>query len=225
MFRLVSNFTWIFLGVGIFFLMDDPLRANHTFYNYFLVALKIYLFIISAYLVLKRVIFYRLKGEINIISLIKKSDYQLNLIAQGGVLILLGLAFVQSYGNLKSVDSIVIILLGVFYYFQIRLNSNPTIYLDDNSFSYDDYFIDKWQWKDLARIDFGEEKLKLITPRKNFELDFNLVDEIDYQRITSEVDHNILDGEFGRDKTSKSLIEIIESYAAHNDVPRRTTDG
>jgi len=203
MFRVVSNFTWIFLGVGIYFLMSDPLRINHTFYNYFLIALKIYLFGICAYLVLKRVIFYRLKGEINIVNLIKKSDYQVNL------------------GNLKSVDSIVILLLGVFYYFQIRLNSNPTIYLDDDSFSYDDYFIDQWAWKDLARIDLDDEKLKLISAQKNFELDFNLVDEIDYQMITNEVEHNILDGEFGRDKTSKSLVEIIGNYAKHNNIQMR----
>ena len=181
-------------------------------------ALKFYLFGMCAYLVLKRVIFYRLKGNINIVSLIKKSDYQSNLLAQGVVLALLGLGFVQAYGDIKSYDSIVIILLGIYYAAQIWINSNPTIYLDDHSFSYDDYFIDKWKWKDLSSIDMNEKKLRLIAQSKDFELDFELVDELDYRRLTSEVENNILDGEFAMDKTSKSLAEIIENYAKNNDI-------
>ena len=218
MFRLVSNFIWIFLGIGVFMLINDSLRTNQIFSNYFLMALKFYLFGACAYLVLKRVIFYRLKGNINIVSLIKKSDYQVNLLAQGVVLALLGLVFVQAYGDIKSYDSIVIVLLGIYYGVQIWINSSPTIYLDDHSFSYDDYFIDKWNWKDLSSIDMNEKKLRLITQRKDFELDFELVDEVDYRRLTSEVENNILDGEFAMDKTSKSLVEIIESYAKNYDI-------
>jgi hypothetical protein len=213
MFRTISNFTWIFLGVGIFALMRDSLRVNFDFSYYYMAAVKVYLFTMSAYLVLKRVIFYRLKGNINIVSLIKKSEYQNNLLAQGIVLALLGVVYVQSYGNLKSFDTIIFALLGVYYWVQILINANPTIYLDDNSFSYDDYFIDKWEWNKLDRIDLAEEKLTLVSDEKDFELDFELVDEVDYRKLTAEVENDILDGEFGRDKTSKSLVEIIESYA------------
>jgi len=213
MFRIISNFTWLFLGLGILMLLNDTLRTSYNFSYYYMAALKVYLFSMCAYLVLKRVIFYRLKGNINIVSLIKKSEYQNNLLAQGLVLALLGVAYVQAYGNLKSFDTIIFALLGVYYWVQVLINSNPTIYLDDNSFSYDDYFIDKWDWSQLQRIDLQEEKLTLVSNEKDFELDFELIDELDYHKLTAEVEHDVLDGEFGRDKSSKSLVEIIENYA------------
>lgn len=200
-------------------LLSDALRTNVVFAGYFLTALKVYLFLIGAYLVLKRVLFYRLKGNINIVSLGKKSDYQNNLLIQGGVLALLGLGYVQAYGSLRSIDTIVIALLGLYYWAQVLLNSNPTIYLDDDSFSYDDYFIDKWNWADLNRIDLDSEKLRLVGNEKDFELDFDLVDELDYRKLTAEVEYDVLDGEFGKDKSSKSLVEIIESYAKNFNVP------
>ncbi len=218
MFRFISNFTWFFLIVGIITLINDPLRLNQSFSHYYMSGVKVYLFGMCAYLVLKRVVFYRLKGNINIVSLIKKSEYQINLLAQGLVLALLGVAYVQAYGNLQSFDTIIFALLGVYYWVQVLINSNPTIYLDDNSFSYDDYFIDKWDWSKLQRIDLNEEKLTLVSSEKDFELDFELVDELDYRKLTAEVEHDVLDGEFGRDKTSKSLIEIIESYAKNSGV-------
>lgn len=219
MFKNLSNIIWLFFGLGIFMLMSDSLRTNIAFADYYIISLKIYLFAIGAYLVLKRVLFYRLKGNINIVSLGKKSDYQNSLLIQGSVLALLGLGFVQAYGSLRSLDTLVITLLGLYYWAQIVLNSNPTIYLDDNSFSYDDYFIDKWKWVDLSRIDLENEKLHLIGLKKDFELDFDLVDELDYRKLTREVEYDVLDGEFGKDKSSKSLVEIIESYAKTFNIP------
>ncbi|MFK7775241.1 MAG: hypothetical protein AB8F94_24090 [Saprospiraceae bacterium] len=219
MFKNLSNIIWLFLGLGIYMLMSDSLRANIVFADYYITSLKVYLFAIGAYLVLKRVLFYRLRGNINIVSLGKKSEYQNNLLIQGIVLALLGLGFVQAYGSLRSIDTLVIALLGLYYWAQIVLNSNPTIYLDDNSFSYDDYFIDKWNWADLSQIDMKNEKLKLIGSEKDFELDFDLVDEVDYRKLTQEMERDVLDGEFGKDKSSKSLVEIIESYAKNFNVP------
>ena len=125
-------------------------------------------------------------------------------------------------GGLQHFDTIVIALLGLYYFGQVLLNSNPTIYLDDNSFSYDDYFIDKWNWADLKRIDFEDEKIRLVDNVKDFELDFELVDEVDYRKLTAEVERDVLDGEFGKDKTSKSLVEIIENYATSFDVKMNT---
>jgi hypothetical protein len=55
--------------------------------------------------------------------------------------------------------------------------------------------------------------------KKDFELDFDLIDEVDYRKLTAEVEHDVLDGEFGKDKSSKSLVEIIENYAKHFNVP------
>ena len=218
MFRVISNFMWLFLVGGIFFLAMDSLRVNHEFSQYYMSALKIYLFGVGAYLVLKRVVFYRLKGEVNVISLVKQSDYQNNLLLQGVMLSVLGLVFVRMYGSLKSFDTLVIGLLAIYYWGQVSINANPTIYLDDHSFFYDDYFVDQWSWAELQRIDLGNEKLRLVSPAKDFELDFDLVDGVDYRKLTREVERNVLDGEFGKDKTSKSLVEIIENYAAHHGI-------
>ena len=215
MFKTISNTIWLFLLVGVLFLFSDPLRTNRAFYNFYTIALQFYMFGVCAYLVLKRVIFYRLRGDVNIVSLSKKSEYQLNLVMQGVVLALVYLVYIRSYGNLKSVDTIIISVLLFYYVAQVFINSHPAIYMDDDSFSYDDYFIDKWNWSDLESIQFQKDSLKLVGDEKDFELDFNMVDEIDYQKLTTEIELNVLDGEFAKDKTSQSLVEIIENYAKY----------
>ena len=63
------------------------------------------------------------------------------------------------------------------------------------------------------------KKLKLIGLEKDFELDLDLIDELDYRKLTEEVERDVLDGEFGKDKSSKSLLEIIQNYAKIFDVP------
>lgn len=215
MFKTISNIIWIFLLIGVAFLIADPMRTNRAFYSFYTIALQLYLFGVCAYLVLKRVIFYKLRGDINVVSLSKKSEYQFNLMMQGIVLTLVYLVFVRSYGNLKSVDTFIISVLLAYYVIQILINSNPAIYMDDDSFSYDDYFIDKWNWSDLESIKLENDSLRLISDEKDFELDFTMVDEVDYRKLTTEVELNVLDGEFAKDKTSQSLIEIIENYAKY----------
>ena len=215
MFKTLSNIIWLFLLVGVVFLITDPMRTNRAFYNFYTIALQFYLFGVCAYLVLKRVIFYRLRGDINVVSLSKKSEYQLNLVMQGIVLALVYLVYVRNYGNLKSVDTIIISVLLFYYIAQVFINSNPAIYMDDDSFSYDDYFIDKWNWSDLESIQLQNDSLRLVSEEKDFELDFTMVDEVDYHKLTTEVELNVLDGEFAKDKTSQSLIEIIENYAKY----------
>ena len=149
------------------------------------------------------------------VSLAKKSEYQFNLMMQGIVLEMVYLVFIRFYGNLKSIDTIIISILLSYYVIQILINSNPAIYMDDDSFSYDDYFIDKWNWSDLESIKLENDSLRLIGDEKDFELDFTMVDEVDYRKLTTEVELNVLDGEFAKDKTSQSLIEIIENYAKY----------
>ena len=215
MFKTISNIIWLFLLVGVLFLLTDPLRTNRAFYNFYTIALQFYMFGVCAYLALKRVIFYRLHGDVNIVNLSKKSEYQLNLVMQGVVLALVYLVYIRSYGNLKSVDTIIISVLLFYYVVQVFINSNPAIYMDDNSFSYDDYFVDQWNWSDLESIQLQKDSLRLVSNEKDFELDFSMVDEIDYQKLSTEIELNVLDGEFTKDKTSQSLVEIIENYAKY----------
>jgi len=193
MFKTLSNIIWLFLLVGVVFLITDPMRTNRAFYSFYTIALQFYLFGVCAYLVLKRVIFYRLRGDVNVVSLSKKSEYQLNLVMQGIVLGLVYLVYIRSYGNLKSVDTILISVLLFYYIAQVFINSNPAIYMDQ----------------------LQNDRLRLISDEKDFELDFTMVDEVDYRKLTSEVELNVLDGEFAKDKTSQSLIEIVENYAKY----------
>ena len=124
MFKTISNIIWLFLLVGVLFLFSDPLRTNRAFYNFYTIALQFYMFGVCAYLVLKRVIFYRLRGDVNVVSLSKKSEYQLNLVMQGVVLSLVYLVYVRSYGNLKSIDTIIISVLLFYYVAQVFINGD-----------------------------------------------------------------------------------------------------
>ena len=58
-----------------------------------------------------------------------------------------------------------------------------------------------------------DDKMRLVSNEKDFELNFQLVDEIDYVKLNDEVDQSILDGEFTSAESSKTLIEIVQGYA------------
>ena len=101
----------------------------------------------------------------------------------------------------------------LYYLVQILINSNPSIYIDEQSFSYDDYFVDRWKWRKIQRIDLNDDKMRLVGNDRDFELNFQLVDEIDYVKLNNEVEQSVLDGEFTTEKSSKTLIEIVQNYA------------
>jgi hypothetical protein len=116
-------------------------------------------------------------------------------------------------GTLEHPNSIIIFILLLYYLVQIIINSNPSIYIDEQSFSYDDYFVDRWKWQKIQRIDMNNDKMRLVGNNKDFELNFHLVDEIDYVKLNNEVEQSILDGEFTTEKSSKTLVEIVQNYA------------
>jgi hypothetical protein len=205
------------IGVTISFVGD--MAQQEWFFNFYKTLIELYLFGFTSFMILKRVFFYRIKGNIDVIRLVKKSNYQSRLFWQGTVLALIYLAYNRYFlGTLEHSNSIMIFILLLYYLVQILINSNPSIYIDEQSFSYDDYFVDRWKWRKIQRIDMEDGRMRLIGNGKDFELNFQLIDEIDYIKLNDEVEQSILDGEFTSKKSSKTLIEIMQNYANKYDV-------
>ncbi len=205
---------WAILIPGVAGLLVGDYYTNKTFFTAYKTIIELYIFGFTSFIVLKRVFFYRLKGNVDVIRLVKKSNFQISLIWQGLILTLIYLVYNLLYfGNLLHFNTIMIAILLLYYVVQLVLNSSPSIYIDENNFSYDDYFVEQWSWKKIDRIEVENQTLRLINSQKDFELDFDLVDEIDYIKLNEEVEHNILDGDFASEEASKSLIEIVQTYA------------
>ena len=216
--QLVNIIFWTLIILGVFGIILSDVVLGKGFARVYTIALQCYLLGFTAFLVLKRVFFYRLKGNINIIKLVRNSDWQQRLLLQGGVLALLFLTYVYAHGNLMSFDSIMIGILLFYYGTQVMEHGRPSIYLDDRSFSYDDYVVQQWPWRYLRQIELEKEQLRLVGQTRDFELDFESIDDIDFVRLNDELERKVLDGEFASDRSSSSLKDIIHNYARANDI-------
>jgi hypothetical protein len=156
---------------------------------------------------------------VDVIRLVKKSNFQMVLILQGLVLGITYLVCNQYfYGDLSHFNTVMIAILLLYYMVQLLMNSHPSIYIDERNFSYDDFFVEQWRWLDVESIELQNQKMRIISHDRDFELDFDLVDEVDYIKLNEEVEHNVLDGDFGRDASSKTLVDILQTYANLNNV-------
>lgn len=209
-FKLVA---WLFLIVGISAASFESLMQYPSFTQVYPAILQLFLLGMSAFFVFKRVAFYRMHGKVDTIKLSKKSDYQLNLVLYGILLTICCLIVVKYAGQLKSFHTITIGTIFLYYLSQIYINSQPAIYISDDGVAYDDYFVNDFSWKKLERIELEDEKIRLITPEKDFELDFDVVDQIDYRNLKAEIEMNILDGSFTKGNSSTDLIDIIRGHA------------
>lgn len=217
--RAVNILVWSILILGILGLLFSNIPTNKTFFMAYKAIVELYIFGFTSFLILKRVFFYKIKGNVDVVRLVKKSNFQISLLAQGIVLTLMYLFYNQYfYGNLMHFNTVMISILVVYYIVQLVLNNNPSIYIDEETFSYDDYFVERWHWRSIKRIEVENQMMRLVTDDKDFELNFDLVDEIDYIKLNDEVAHNVLDGDFGSEESSKSLIEIVKTYANLYDV-------
>ena len=177
------------------------------------ISTQLYLFCFSAFLVLKQVFFFRIKGNNNVIRLIKKSDHQNKFLMQGLIIALLALVYVYNTETLMSFSTIMVGVLLFYYVMQVLISGNPTIYLDEESFSYDDYFVQAWPWSTVEKIEVEDDELRLFAADKDFVLDFELIDDMDFVRLNDEIERNVLDGQFASDKSSKKLLEVVADYA------------
>lgn len=215
---LTNAFFGVLLVMGFLGLFMPEVFGGSSFISSYKLLAQLFLFGFTAFQVLKRVFFYKVKGNINIIKLVKTSDAQIGLLVQGIVIALLFLAYVHFYGNLMDFDTIMIGILLFYYCAQVLEHSRPSIYIDDVAFSYDDYFVKQWPWETMEQIEFEEEELRLIGKDSDFELDFESIDDIDFVRLDDELERSILDGEFASSLTSNDLVGIIKNHAKANDV-------
>ena len=208
---------------GLVGMIVDLSSVFPSFSSFYTTAIELYLFIFSAFLVLKRILFYRWKQQSEVVQIKEKSDRYNSLLFQGIILGLFYAVYLKVYSDWLSFDSVMIGILLLYYIGQILANSNPAIYVDANAFSFDDYFLQQWKWRDMKNISIGKEKLIVTGNEKNFELDLNSIDQIDDLRLDQEIDASVLDGDFAAENSSTQLIAHIQSYASHYGVNFQTS--
>lgn len=198
---------------GVLGVLMDISSVFPDFYSEYCSAIELYLFIFSAFLVLKRVFFYRIKGNVKIIQVSKKSNHYSRLLVQGIILTVFYSAYLYIYGQWATFDAVMIGVLLLYYIGQLLINGNPSIYIDDQALAFDDFFIQQWQWQDIDDISFENTKLSVAGKNRNLELDLSTIDQIDQKKLSWEVDASILDGTFVKQDSSKVLLSTIKSYA------------
>lgn len=208
-----NTLVWTVVLIGILLLVLDSGRAFYNGYFSYKTILECTLFGISAFLTLKRVFFYRIKGNLEVLRIIKNSEYQSLYTASGVALGIIYLMVVNSYHTLRSFDTVLIAILLLFYLSQLWQNTNPSIYIDNYAFSYDDFFVQQWPWTKMKQISMENGMLTIVSEEGDFQLDFALVDDIDYVKLSGEVEQNILDGSISKTNPSEFLKQIIEEYA------------
>ncbi len=199
--------------LGLIGLLIEPLGKNAYFFTLYTKGIECYLFGMTSFWVLKRVIFYRLARDTEVIRLVKTSNHQSNFIIHGILLSLIYTAYIFYFDNWMGFNVIMIAILLLYYLVQVYINANPSIYINSDAFIYDDYFIKQWNWGKVRKIISGEKKLEIIGVENDFELDLNLVDEVDFVKLTDEVEHNVLDGNFAGTRSSKLLLDVVQNYA------------
>ena len=213
MYKKLTYLVWLLLISGIGLLVMDTEGKSTWVFQVYLTIVEVYLLGVSAFLVFKDLLFYRQETVADSIKLSKKSDYQTNMIWHGLILGLIALALTRTHASLKSFNTILIALIVLYYLIQVVLNSRPAIHISNKSFAYEDYFMERWDWQELDRIELKSDKLRLIDDYKEFELEFDLIDEIDDTHLFEEVDRDVLDGEFTRITSSKDVTERMLAYA------------
>ncbi|MFK7808499.1 MAG: hypothetical protein AB8F74_11910 [Saprospiraceae bacterium] len=213
------NFSFaILLLLGVLGLLMPAVFGGDDFVKLYKVIVQLYLFGFTAFQVLKRVFFYKVKGDINIIRLVKTSEAQQRLLIQGVAITGLFIAYMYSFENLMHFDTIMIGILLVYYTAQVFEHGRPSIYIDDHSISYDDYVVSQWPWEHLEKIELEEEQLRIVGVDSAFELDFESIDDIDFVRLDDELQRSVLDGEFTSSLSSKDLVGIIKGHAEEHNV-------
>ena len=203
----------VLVFLGLVGMVMDLSPYISSFYDAYQIAIELYLFIFCAFLVLKRLLFYRVQGNGEVVQLKERSHRYNTLILQGIVLVLFHGLYLKIYSDWLTFDSVMIGVLLLYYIGQVLANSNPSIYVDARAFAFDDYFVEEWKWNDMEQISVEKEKLTVQGKEKNFELALDAIDEMDAQSLSREVDASILDGSFATENASTTLISAVKSYA------------
>lgn len=211
--KLNTLIVFLLTLVGLLGILVDLPSTFPGFYSQYSTAIELYLFIFSAFLVLKRIFFYRIRANVEIVPINRKSNHYSTLLIQGVVLTVLYAVYLFIYGRWVGFDTVMIGVLLLYYVGQLLMNSNPSVYVDDQALAFDDFFIEQWKWEEIQNISFEDEKLKVKGKENDFELDFESIDQMDNNKLSWEVDASVLDGTFIEEDSSKHLIDTIKSYA------------
>jgi len=76
----------------------------------------------------------------------------------------------------------------------------------------------------MENISLQDEKLTLKGRERDFEMDLEAIDKMDYHRLSKEVDASILDGSFAEENSSRLLMDLIKSYATRNGVALKMSE-
>ena len=213
---IFSPLVWVLFAIGAIALFIPGLASQPYFFDGYTTLLKLYLLGMSAFFLLKHA-FFKLDDQVDTIRLSQRSELQSNFIGHGIMLVAIYVLFVSLHGSLKSFNIILIALVSIYYIAQVVLNSQPSIHISEKAFAYDDYFVARWDWKNINRIQLNDKRMRLIGANRDFELDFSLIDEIDVEDMSNEIASSVLDGQLSRAKSSKDLIRLMQNYAQlHN---------
>jgi len=213
MLKTINNTFYIILLAGILGLIMDPEGINLWFFGLFMGVLKVYLFSLCAFWVLKRAL-YKYEMEANeVLHLAKRSPQQSKFILQGVIIFLLCLVYQRFYASIWNAESFLFIVLLIYFFMQVLQHNRPTLYLNDHYIAIEDYFIDRWNWIELEKIEFDVDSLKLLSGNKSHFLDLGLLDDLDQKRIAEEVERNVLDGAISHNHSSQHLLQVLHEYA------------
>lgn len=213
MYTTINVFVWGLITTGIALLFVGAGRGSEWIIQTYLILIQLYLLGVSAFFVFKYLRVSNVGNSRESIKLLKKSDYEAGLVAHGLILGLISIVLIQLNGKLQSFNTIVLILALFYYLVQVVLNARPMLHIGNRSIGYDDYFIEEWEWENLEGIEYNQAGLKIFNETKTFDLDFELINEIDDEHLSEELDRNVLDGEFTKINSSDDLIKKLTSYA------------
>ncbi len=213
MLKTINNTFYVILLAGILGLVMDPEGINLWYFGLFMGVLKLYLFGLCAYWVLKKALYHFDTEAIETLHLAKRSPQQNKFILQGIIIFLLALVYQQFYSSILNAETSLFIVLLIYFYMQVLHHNRPTLYLNDHYVAIDDYFIDKWNWWELEKIEFSIDSLKLISGSRNHLLDLGLLDDLDQKQLAEEVERNVLDGAISHNHSSQRLVQVMHKYA------------
>ena len=127
--------------IGLMGLLIAPIGKHPYFFTIYTKGIELYLFGMTSFWVLKRVIFYRLQRGTEVIRLVKTSNHQFNFMIHGVLLSLIYLAYLLYFDTWIGPNLIMISILLLYYLVQVYINANPSIYINSDAFMYDDYFL------------------------------------------------------------------------------------
>ncbi len=218
MVKAMSNAFWIMLLIGILGLTFQQEAYESGFFKFLKLLIHLYLLGFSAFFVFKSLYLYEIKDSAHVVHLGHKSDHQPMFVIQGVVLCLLLLVYYKIFAELWSFETIIALLLLLYYLSQIFLQGNPSIFISDDRIYYDDYFFESIPWEEVEEIKMENEFLKIEGFEKDILIDLEALDHYAADNILYELDRAVLDGVISSERNSEGLKAYLRQMASKKGV-------